>query len=175
MAKFDCVCFDLDGTICDSKPGILNGLRYAYKELGEPKQTDEYFLKFIGLSLDKSLAKFTDFSQVKIEETIAVFREYYGEQGIFDGDLYPGIAETIKTIHNSDSKICQIVLFSFTSIDFARFIIVISFFRLFLITFIKLAINWAGIAIISKSISEIISSKFSTIFIFSGSLAFLKK
>lgn len=105
MTKFDCVCFDLDGTICDSKPGILNGLRYAFEKLGEPEQTDEYFLKFIGLSLDKSLAKFTDFSEDKIVETITVFREYYGEQGIFDGELYPGITDTIKAIHNLNCKI----------------------------------------------------------------------
>ena len=103
--KFDCVCFDLDGTICDSKPGILNGLRYAFEKLGEPEQTDEYFLKFIGLSLDKSLAKFTNFSDDKIIETITVFREYYGEQGIFDGDLYPEITNTIKNIQEAGSKI----------------------------------------------------------------------
>jgi len=105
MPKFDCVCFDLDGTICDSKPGILNGLKYAYKELGEPEQTDAYFLKFIGLSLDKSLAKFTNFDQNKIDKTISIFREYYGEKGIFDGDLYPDISSTIENIHQSGSKI----------------------------------------------------------------------
>ena len=105
MSKFDCVCFDLDGTICDSKPGILNGLKYAYKQLGEPEQTDAYFLKFIGLSLDKSLKKFTDFDAEKITETITIFREYYGEQGIFDGDLYEGITSTIKNIHESGKAI----------------------------------------------------------------------
>ena len=101
MAKFDCVCFDLDGTICDSQKGILNGLKYAFNELGEPEQSDEYFLKFIGLSLDKSLAKFTDFDEDKIKNAITIFREYYGEKGIFDGELYSDIQSTLENIHNA--------------------------------------------------------------------------
>lgn len=98
MSEFDCVCFDLDGTLCDSKPGILNGLNHAYKEMGEAIPSQEYFLQFIGLSLDKSLAKFTDFDEDKIETTIRVFREYYGEKGIFDGELYSGVPTLIKKI-----------------------------------------------------------------------------
>ena len=30
------VIFDLDGTLTDSKEGILNSLRYAFDKLGEP-------------------------------------------------------------------------------------------------------------------------------------------
>ena len=30
------VFFDLDGTLTDSKEGILNCLRYAFEKLGEP-------------------------------------------------------------------------------------------------------------------------------------------
>lgn len=99
MTKFDCVCFDLDGTICDSKPGILNGLRYAFDYFNEPAQSDQYFLQFIGLSLDKSLAKYTNFSEHKIKEVVKVFREYYGQKGIFDGVLYEGIVEVIESLH----------------------------------------------------------------------------
>ena len=30
------ILFDLDGTLTDSKEGILNSLRYAFDKLGEP-------------------------------------------------------------------------------------------------------------------------------------------
>ena len=30
------IFFDLDGTLTDSKEGILNSLRYAFDKLGEP-------------------------------------------------------------------------------------------------------------------------------------------
>lgn len=98
--NFDCVCFDLDGTICDSKIGILNGLKHTFKQLGETDKSEDYYLQFIGLSLDKSLAKFTDFNNEKIEKAILIFREFYGNKGIYDGELYPGIQEVIKKLYN---------------------------------------------------------------------------
>ena len=42
------VIFDLDGTLTDSKEGILNSLRYAFDKLGEPVPPESTLIKFIG-------------------------------------------------------------------------------------------------------------------------------
>ena len=42
------IFFDLDGTLTDSKEGILNSLRYAFDKLGEPVPPESTLIKFIG-------------------------------------------------------------------------------------------------------------------------------
>ena len=42
------IFFDLDGTLTDSKEGILNSLRYAFEKLGEPVPPESTLIKFIG-------------------------------------------------------------------------------------------------------------------------------
>ena len=42
------ILFDLDGTLTDSKEGIVNCLKYAFEKLGDPIPADEKLLRFIG-------------------------------------------------------------------------------------------------------------------------------
>lgn len=42
------ILFDLDGTLTDSKEGILNCLRYAFEKMGQPVPPEATLLKFIG-------------------------------------------------------------------------------------------------------------------------------
>ena len=41
------VLFDLDGTLTDSKEGIMNCLRYAFEKQGEPIPSEETLLMFL--------------------------------------------------------------------------------------------------------------------------------
>ena len=52
------ILFDLDGTLTDSKEGIVNCLKYAFEKLGDPIPADEKLLRFIGPPL---LASFQEF------------------------------------------------------------------------------------------------------------------
>ena len=71
------IFFDLDGTLTDSKEGILNSLRYAFDKLGEPVPPESTLIKFIGPPLQDSFAEFCGFSAERAAEAIAVFRERY--------------------------------------------------------------------------------------------------
>ena len=52
------IFFDLDGTLTDSKEGILNCLRYAFEKLGEPVPPESTLIKFIGPPLQDSFMRF---------------------------------------------------------------------------------------------------------------------
>ena len=41
MRNYDVILFDLDGTLTDSAPGILNSVRYACRKLGLPIPGEE--------------------------------------------------------------------------------------------------------------------------------------
>ena len=46
--KITTVLFDLDGTLTDSGPGIMNSVKYALEKVGEPTPDVDELRKFIG-------------------------------------------------------------------------------------------------------------------------------
>ena len=46
--RYTTAIFDLDGTITDSGPGIMNAIRYAVKKRGLPEVPEEVLRSFIG-------------------------------------------------------------------------------------------------------------------------------
>ena len=85
------IFFDLDGTLTDSKEGILNSLRYAFDKLGEPVPPESTLIKFIGPPLQDSFAEFCGFSAERAAEAIAVFRERYEPVGKFENIACAGV------------------------------------------------------------------------------------
>ena len=92
------ILFDLDGTLTESAPGIINSLIYALEkfdiEIPERKEME----CFIGPPLTESFAEFCGFSEEETERAMAYYREYYAEKGIFDNALYPGIREMLENL-----------------------------------------------------------------------------
>lgn len=87
------IFFDLDGTLTDSKEGILNCLRYAFEKLGEHTPAETELLPFIGPPLQDSFMRFCGFSPEKAAEAVAYFRERYGAVGKFENAAAPGMPE----------------------------------------------------------------------------------
>ena len=87
------IFFDLDGTLTDSKEGILNSLRYAFDKLGEPVPPETDLIKFIGPPLQESFVEFCGFSRERAEQGVALFRERYEPIGKFENMAAPGMAE----------------------------------------------------------------------------------
>lgn len=48
MRNYDVILFDLDGTLTDSAPGILNSVRYACRKLGLEMPSEATLRKFWG-------------------------------------------------------------------------------------------------------------------------------
>ena len=48
MQDYKIILFDLDGTLTDSAPGILNSVRYACRKLGLPIPGEETLRRFLG-------------------------------------------------------------------------------------------------------------------------------
>ena len=87
--------FDLDGTLTDSKDGILNSLRYAFEKMGLPAPDEETLLQFIGPPLQDSFVRFCGFSPAQAEEGIRLFRERYVPIGKFENSPAPGMLEAM--------------------------------------------------------------------------------
>lgn len=97
MGKYRCVIFDLDGTIANTKPGIINGFKYALSSMGI-NYLHEYDNDIIGPSLFDSFSRFYNFSEEKSNEAVRIYRKYYIDKGMFEYKLYGGIKELISTL-----------------------------------------------------------------------------
>lgn len=92
------IFLDLDGTISDSKPGILASIRYALEQYGiNPELPDMNVL--IGPPLRESFKKHFGFTDANVDEVIFKFRERYSAKGVFELSLYPGIQDMLTRLH----------------------------------------------------------------------------
>ena len=92
MKHYPYIIFDLDGTLTDSGPGVMNGIVYALERFGIAAPDRAALHECIGPPLRDSFQRLGGFSREKAEEAIEVFREYYGPTGIFENSVYPGVA-----------------------------------------------------------------------------------
>ena len=87
------IFFDLDGTLTDSKEGILNCLRYAFGRMGKPVPPESTLIQFIGPPLQDSFMRFCGFTEEEAIQGIEMFRERYAPIGKFENAAAPGMAE----------------------------------------------------------------------------------
>ena len=99
------VLFDLDGTITDSGSGIINSVKYAVKKAGRKIPPEDELRKFIGPPLQEQFMKCCGIEEKEAAEMVALYREYYQEEGIFDNRVYDGVMEMLKTLKEAGLKI----------------------------------------------------------------------
>jgi len=87
------ILFDLDGTLTDSKEGIVNCVRYALEKLGRPVPDGETLLKFIGPPLQDSFMAYCGMTQEEAVRAVGLFRERYAPIGKFENAAAPGLPE----------------------------------------------------------------------------------
>lgn len=102
---FGTILFDLDGTLVDSSPGIVNGVRYAADKLG--LSFDESKIAgIIGPPVkDAMRLLFPNFTDDQLTDVVKVFREYYSTQGCHEFSLYEGMAALLAQLSSADKKL----------------------------------------------------------------------
>ena len=81
------VLFDLDGTITESGPGIMNSVAYALEKMGYEEKDREKLKRFIGPPLTDSMMKYYGMSEEDAAKAVRYYREYYTEKGIFENSV----------------------------------------------------------------------------------------
>lgn len=101
IKNYKVIFFDLDGTLTDSCPGILNSVAYALEKLEEEVPPRNELLSFVGPPLIDEFKRKFNFSQEKSEEAVRYFREYFRDTGIFENTPYDGIKEVLYKLKNA--------------------------------------------------------------------------
>ena len=93
------ILFDLDGTVMDSAPGISRSIRYALDRMDRQLPDGLDMKVFFGPPLKTSFRNVCGFSESDAERAVALYREYYGDQGLFECSVYPGVAELLARLN----------------------------------------------------------------------------
>ena len=87
--------FDLDGTLTDSAPGIVNCVRYALDDMGIPHPDDATMRTFLGPPLAVTFGEHFGMTEVQITHAVAKYRERYHDVGLFENEVYEGIPDLL--------------------------------------------------------------------------------
>ena len=105
MGKYEYILFDLDGTLTDSGPGIMNGFAYTVEKMGGKVEDKNQYKRFVGPPLKESFGSL-GYSEEDIDKAITIYREYYnGMGGCFENEVYPGIEDVLAKLKAAGKKL----------------------------------------------------------------------
>ena len=94
------VLIDLDGTLSDSSVGICRSLQHAFTACGfEPPGYDQV-RAIIGPPFDQTLPTL-GIPRSELERVIFAYRERYQDVGLYENEVYPGIAEMLIDLRDN--------------------------------------------------------------------------
>ncbi|WP_122642598.1 HAD family hydrolase [Luxibacter massiliensis] len=99
------VLFDLDGTLTDSGPGIINGVQYALEKFGIASGDPSELKAFVGPPLLSQFQAYCSFSLEESRRAVEYYREYYRETGLYENEVYEGIPELLEALKKAGRKI----------------------------------------------------------------------
>lgn len=105
MNKYDVILFDLDGTLTDSSPGIINSIIYALKKYDITVENRAELRKFLGPPLHESFREFYGFDEEKSMEAVRFYREYFSTKGLLENEVYDGIHSLLKNLCDKGKRL----------------------------------------------------------------------
>ena len=91
--------FDLDNTLINNRKGIVNSFNYALRKFNITEIAKEEIEKMIGIPLEEMFAQVT---QVNPSLLASAFRKFYGNKGIYQSKLLPGVKNRLNELKKKD-------------------------------------------------------------------------
>ncbi len=99
------VFFDLDGTLTDSRMGILTGMATALTALGMKTSPEELDDRIIGPPLYDSFRSLYGLSEAASRRGVELYREYYAREGLFVNKVYDGVPEMLSRLASAGLRL----------------------------------------------------------------------
>jgi phosphoglycolate phosphatase len=103
------VIFDLDGTLTDSRPGILRTTHYALERLHKasggktPAPEGADLTRMIGPPLRETFKELVGAAHV--EQLIGYYRERYQKIGLLENSVYDGVPQALSQLQRASHKL----------------------------------------------------------------------
>ena len=95
---YNCVVWDMDGTLIDSYEGIFHAYAYALEKMGMGFAGDILVRRAIGAPLLYAFEHLVGIDRDRALRAAVYYREYYAAKGKREVTVYPGIPETLDRL-----------------------------------------------------------------------------
>jgi phosphoglycolate phosphatase len=93
------VLLDLDGTLTDSRPGIVASYHAALRDLGHEPDPAIDMTFAIGPPMNEVIGRvLASYGDDRVDEAVAAYRKHYGATGLFDNAVYNGIPAAMDAL-----------------------------------------------------------------------------
>lgn len=108
--NFQCVIFDLDGTLINTAPDVRLALNHTLLNYGQCEMTTSEIYALLGggvrMLIEKAFAKNNlSISAEEIEKAIACYLEYYKANPVVETKIYPGVIEVLNTLKSAGIRL----------------------------------------------------------------------
>jgi phosphoglycolate phosphatase len=94
------VLFDLDGTLTDAAPGIVNGMRIVFDRFDIEQPDNATMRTYLGPPLAVTWREHYNFTDEQVTQALAIYREYYHDVGMFENEVFDGIPELLQQLND---------------------------------------------------------------------------
>lgn len=104
MSNYQCLLFDLDGTLVDSRADLINSVNLMLDEAGLEKLHDSQVLKFVGegarLLVERSVRASggREPAPPEVDHALEIFRRHYRAHLLDHTRVYPEVVETLESL-----------------------------------------------------------------------------
>lgn len=98
------VIFDLDGTLLDTREGVIESAKYAARQMGYDELPYETMLSFVGPPIQNSFMKHYGCDQELAQKAANIFREYYKNTALLLAEPYEGIYDLCSVLKEHGVK-----------------------------------------------------------------------
>ena len=103
--RYDCLIFDLDGTLMDTSLGIIRSVQYALRGMRLPDDDLARIRRFIGPPLHAAFSELYGMDDAQATEAVRLYRERYETKGVYEYEPYPVMMELLRDLHASGVRL----------------------------------------------------------------------
>lgn len=103
--RYKYVFFDFDGTISDSKSGVIEAVVYVLGHFGISVDDIESLKCYVGPPLELAFMEYAGLSEKQIDEVVRLYRSYYNAHCLEKNYLFSGIRELFSVLRKSGCKV----------------------------------------------------------------------
>ncbi len=92
------IIFDFDGTLADTRRGILDTAQEVLRRMGREPADEQALAATIGLPLRENFTRGAGFSETEADEAVAIYRSIFDEVAVPSITAFPGVEEVLSTL-----------------------------------------------------------------------------
>lgn len=119
--SYQCLLFDLDGTLVDSRADLINSVNLMLAELGRESLPDARVLKFVGegarLLVERALRADQNAAPpgYDVDHALEIFRRHYREHMLDQTRVYPEVKQTLGRLDHIPKAVVTNKPYEFTT------------------------------------------------------------